>query len=47
MAALNVIDREARSLPTARKIKQAGVDWPFTTDDARVTLKHLYPKIVG
>lgn len=26
--------------------QQRGVDWRFTTDDARCRLKHLYPKIV-
>ncbi|SFR30187.1 hypothetical protein SAMN04488564_1323, partial [Lentzea waywayandensis] len=23
---------------------QRGVDWQFTTDDARTRLRHLYPK---
>ena len=27
----------------ARNIAQKGVDWHFTTDDARTRLKHLYP----
>ena len=26
--------------------QQRGVDWRFTTDDARCRLKHLYPKII-
>ena len=29
----------------ARNAAQRGVDWQFTTDDARVKLKHLYPII--
>ena len=29
----------------ARNIAQKGVDWHFTTDDARTKLKHLYPII--
>ena len=29
----------------ARNIAQKGVDWHFTTDDARNKLKHLYPII--
>ena len=29
----------------ARNIAQNGVDWHFTTDDARTKLKHLYPII--
>lgn len=28
-----------------RNAKQKGVDWQFTTDDARIKLKHLYPII--
>jgi hypothetical protein len=27
-----------------RKSLQCGVDWRFTTADARVKLKHLYPE---
>ncbi|RDI16594.1 hypothetical protein DFR72_104625, partial [Lentzea flaviverrucosa] len=23
---------------------QRGIDWQFTTDDARTRLRHLYPK---
>ena len=29
----------------ARNMAQQGVDWHFTTDDARTKLKHLYPII--
>ena len=29
----------------ARNIAQKGVDWHFSTDDARIKLKHLYPFI--
>lgn len=29
-----------------RNHRQTGVDWQFTTDDARIKLKSLYPKIV-
>lgn len=28
-----------------RNTLQKGVSWQFTTDDARVKLKHLYPKV--
>jgi hypothetical protein len=28
-----------------RNAKQVTVDWQFTTDDARIKLKHLYPTI--
>jgi hypothetical protein len=29
-----------------RNTRQIGVDWQFTTDDARIKLKRLYPKVV-
>lgn len=29
---------------TARNRNQKGVDWQFTTDDARIKLKRLYPQ---
>jgi hypothetical protein len=29
-----------------RNRKQKGVDWQFTTADARIKLKRLYPEIV-
>ena len=28
-----------------RNRKQIGVDWQFTTEGARIKLKHLYPKV--
>jgi len=28
-----------------RNVKQKGVDWQFTTADARIKLKRLYPRI--
>lgn len=27
----------------ARNVERVTVDWPFTTEDARITLNHLYP----
>ena len=35
--------KELKSWNTARNRSQKGVDWHFTTDDARTKLKHLYP----
>jgi hypothetical protein len=29
----------------ARNVQQTGINWRFTTDDARIKLKRLYPKI--
>lgn len=36
---------EVRAWSTQRNARQAGVDWHFTSDDARIKLKHLYPKV--
>lgn len=41
------IDRQACAWAAARNAAHAGVDWRFTTDDARIKLKRLYPKTVG
>lgn len=38
---------EATAWSTARNTQQTGVDWQFTTTDARIKLKHLYPKMVA
>ena len=39
---------EAQVVPwnTDRNAKQKGIDWQFTTEDARIKLKRLYPKIL-
>ena len=29
-----------------RNVKQSGIDWQFSTDDARIKLKRLYPAIL-
>lgn len=39
------LQREATAWYTSRNSKQKGVDWHFTTDTARIKLKHLYPVI--
>ena len=40
------LEREIASWYQARNGKQRGVDWQFTTADARVKLKRLYPSII-
>ena len=40
---LEDLNSELEKWHTDRNSKQKGVDWQFTTDDARVKLKHLYP----
>jgi DDE superfamily endonuclease len=39
------VAEEAASWSERRNARQVGGDWHFTTEDARVKLKHLYPKI--
>jgi hypothetical protein len=46
IASIDAIDREATAWTVDRNHRQIGVDWHFTTDEARVKLKHLYPKIL-
>jgi hypothetical protein len=40
------LNKELLAWHTRRNLSQKGVDWKFTTSDARVKLKYLYP-IVG
>ena len=40
------LEREVAAWYQARNGKQRGVDWQFTTADARVKLKRLYPSII-
>ena len=46
MDQITMIEREARAWSAARNANQTAVDWRFTTDQARIKLKRLYPKIV-
>ena len=39
------LDNELASWEKARNSLQKGVDWQFTTPDARIKLKRLYPRI--
>jgi hypothetical protein len=39
------LEREAAAWQAARNACGRGVDWRFTTEDARIKLKHLYPAI--
>jgi len=40
------LNKELSAWETRRNTDQKGVDWQFTTDDARIKLKRLYPIIV-
>ena len=39
------LEAAVRAWQTERNGSTATVDWRFTTEDARIKLKHLYPKI--
>jgi len=39
------LEREVAAWEKARNAAQATIDWRFTTADARIKLKHLYPSI--
>jgi hypothetical protein len=39
------LEREVAAWQAARNRDGRGVDWRFTTEDARIKLKHLYPAI--
>jgi hypothetical protein len=40
-----ILNRELAAWHTQRNKNQKGVDWQFTTIDARIKLKRLYPNI--
>lgn len=42
---IETLRHEASAWAEQRNAAQVGVDWQFTTDDARIKLKRLYPKI--
>jgi len=39
------LEKEAMAWATKRNAKEAKVDWRFTTEDARIKLKKLYPSL--
>jgi len=42
---MDTLRHETQAWEQKRNAQQKGVDWQFTTHDARIKLKHLYPKI--
>ena len=44
IADLETLPQETKAWEHARNAKQTGVDWQFTTADARIRLKRLYPQ---
>jgi hypothetical protein len=45
LADRTTLQREVAAWQTTRNATGRGVDWRFTTEDARIKLKHLYPAI--
>ena len=43
---IEALDKELSAWVIQRNINQKGVDWHFTTTDARTKLKRLYPAIL-
>jgi hypothetical protein len=43
---IDILNEELRAWNTQRNHAQKGVDWQFTTKDARIKLKRLYPVIL-
>jgi hypothetical protein len=43
---IDTLNTELSAWDTQRNRKQKGVDWQFTTADARIKLKRLYPQII-
>jgi hypothetical protein len=41
------LEREAAAWQAARNRAGCGVNWRFTTEDARIKLKHLHPTTQG
>jgi hypothetical protein len=39
------LEQEVAAWQAARKRAGRGVNWRFTTEDARIKLKHLYPQL--
>ena len=42
---ITTVRRETQAWEQRRNARQKGVDWQFTTSDARIALKHLYPQL--
>jgi hypothetical protein len=46
IADIELLNLELKAWHTRRNLTQKGVDWQFTTADARIKLKRLYPIII-
>jgi hypothetical protein len=46
IGSIQTLNAQLSAWHTQRNRKQKGVDWRFTTADARIKLKRLYPEII-
>jgi hypothetical protein len=46
IADINILREETSAWAERRNEEQVGVDWHFTTTNARTKLKHLYPQFL-
>jgi hypothetical protein len=46
ISSIDALNKELNAWEIKRNANQKGVDWHFSTDDARTKLKRLYPKIL-
>lgn len=44
-ASIESLQSQVSAWASATNAKQRGVEWQFTVEDARIKLKHLYPKV--
>jgi hypothetical protein len=42
-----ILEREVRAWETRRNVRRGKIQWRFTTDKARIKLRHLYPSLVA
>jgi hypothetical protein len=42
---IETLQQETHAWANRRNAQQKGVDWQFTTEDARIKLKRLYPQV--
>ena len=45
IACRDEVERQSEAWDERRNARQVGIEWQFTTEDARIKLRHLYPKI--
>lgn len=47
IASRKEVGQQVRTWKNCRNRRRVGIDWQFTTDNARIKLRHLYPKMLN